>query len=129
MLSITNNSIKHQSFVYTQLNNQKILFSNSSIQFSIGRQFKCQTVLFELKIGPYQVLPLRAKVGLGSNSNEVFCIPQSYSNTEALSTDCLVSYPGHSLRVSSNSVKMQSVYSTAVWAFITSVIKSIRADL
>ena len=35
LLCITNNSIKHQSFIYTQLN-VKI------VQFSISRQFKCK---------------------------------------------------------------------------------------
>ena len=42
--SIANNSIKHQSFGYTQLNDQVVLFQ--TIQFSISTQFKCQTVLF-----------------------------------------------------------------------------------
>ena len=60
---ITNNSIKHQSFVYTQLNDQTVLFQ--TIQFSISTQFKCQTVLFDPEIGPYQVLALWARVDLG----------------------------------------------------------------
>ena len=29
-------------------------------------QFKCQTVLFDPQIGPYQVLPLRVRVNLGA---------------------------------------------------------------
>ena len=37
--------------------------------------------------------------GPGSNGNEgVFCIPQSLSITGTSPSDCLVSYPGHSLR-------------------------------
>ena len=36
LLCIINNSIKHQSFVYTQLNDQIILFQ--TIQFSISQQ-------------------------------------------------------------------------------------------
>ena len=40
LLCITNNSIKHQSFVYTQLNVKTVLFQ--TIQFSISTQFKCQ---------------------------------------------------------------------------------------
>ena len=36
-----------------------------TIQFSINRQFRCQTVLFDPLIGPYQVLPLRARVDPG----------------------------------------------------------------
>ena len=62
MLCITNNSIKYQSFVYTQLNVKTILFP--PIQFCITSQFKCQTVLFDLSIRPYQLLPLLARVGL-----------------------------------------------------------------
>ena len=34
---ITNNSIKHQSFIYTQLNDQTVLFQ--TIQFSISLLF------------------------------------------------------------------------------------------
>ena len=108
MLFNSNNSIKHQSFVYTQLNDQTVLFQ--SIQFSMwtkltsskygyvlltiqlnvshlftelndqtvllqsfvwtqfifkSTQIKFQTVLFDPQIGPYQVLPLRARVDLG----------------------------------------------------------------
>ena len=44
--SIANNSVRHKSFICTQ--------------------FKCQTVLFDPKIGPYQVLPLWACVDLGA---------------------------------------------------------------
>ena len=36
ILCITDNSIKHQSFVYTQLNDQAVLFL--IIQFSISQQ-------------------------------------------------------------------------------------------
>ena len=46
---------KYQSFVYAQLNDQTVLFQ--TIQFS--HLFECQTVLFDLSIGPYQVLSLR----------------------------------------------------------------------
>ena len=37
LLCITNNSFKHQSFVYTQLNDQTVLFL--TIQFSISYLF------------------------------------------------------------------------------------------
>ena len=66
LLTITNNSNKHQSFAYKQINDQTVLFQ--AIQFSmllVCIQFKCQTVLFDLKIRPYQVLPLRTRVDLG----------------------------------------------------------------
>ena len=52
--------------------------------------------------------------GPRSDGNEgVLCIPQSSSITGTLPSDCLVSYPGHSLEESYPYSKMQSVYSTA----------------
>ena len=60
--------------------------------------------------------------GLGSNGNEgVLYIPQSSSITWTSPSDCLVSYPGPSLRRSYPSAEMQSVYSTAPadWAMFT----------
>ena len=63
------NSVEHKSFVYTQL--------------------RCQTVLFDPLIEPYQSRP-------GSDGNEgVRRIPQSSSVTGASLSDCLMSYPGH----------------------------------
>ena len=48
LLCITNNSIKHQSFVYTQLNDQTVLFQAIKLSTSlVCIQFKCQTVLFD----------------------------------------------------------------------------------
>ena len=37
-----------------------------TIQFRISTQFKYQTILFNLMIWPYQVLPLRVRVDLGA---------------------------------------------------------------
>ena len=55
LLCITKNSISH---LFTQLKDQTVLFQ--AIQFSISHLFalnsKFQTVLFDLWIGPYQVL-------------------------------------------------------------------------
>ena len=48
LLCITNNSIKHQSFVYAQLNDQTDLFL--TIQFNnsfVCIQFECQAILFK----------------------------------------------------------------------------------
>ena len=45
LLFITKNSIKHQSSVYIQLNDQMVLCQ--TIKFSINTQFKWQTVLFD----------------------------------------------------------------------------------
>ena len=63
LLCITSDSIKHQSFVYTQLNYQIVLFL--TIQFSmsfVSELFKCQIVLFDPLRGPFQVPSLQARV-------------------------------------------------------------------
>ena len=50
--------------------------------------------------------------GPGSKDNDVeFSIPQSPRITGALLSECLISYPGHSLGNSIPFAKMQSVYS------------------
>ena len=52
--------------------------------------------------------------GPASDANEgVRCIPQSSSITGASPSDCLVSYPGHSLEQSYPSAEMQSMYFAA----------------
>ena len=55
---MTNNSIKHQSFVYTQLNDQTALFLK--IRFSVIHLFahslNSQTILIDPQIRLYQVL-------------------------------------------------------------------------
>ena len=96
----TNNSIKHQSSVYTQLNDQTVLIQCrlghqsfvytqlnikvifQSIQFSLSTEFKCQTVLFDPLIGPHQVLPLRARVDLGAIAMKGY---SAFSKAQALS--------------------------------------------
>ena len=51
---------------------------------------------------------------LGSSGNKgVLRIPQSFRITGVSPSDCLVSYPGHSLGESYPSAEMQLVYSTA----------------
>ena len=57
--------------------------------------------------------------GPGGNGNEgVLCIPQGPSITRTSSSDCLLSYPVHSLGASYPSAEVQSVYSKtpADWA-------------
>ena len=54
LLCITNYSIRHQSFVYIQVNERSF----------VCIQFKCQTVLFDAYIESYQVLPLQARLNL-----------------------------------------------------------------
>ena len=68
---------------------------------------------------PYWGATTPGQSGPRSNGNEgVLHISQSSSITRASLSDCLVSYPGHSLRESYPSVEMQSMYSTALadWA-------------
>ena len=60
---------------------------------------KYQTVLFDPLIGPYQVLPIQVRVGLG---------PMAISKGSP--SGCLVSYPGHSLGESYFFAKMPSVF-------------------
>ena len=59
--------------------------------------------------------------GPGSDGDvEVLRIPQSSSITKASPSDCLVSYPDHSLGESYPFAEIQSVYSTAPadWAIV-----------
>ena len=57
---------------------------------------------------------IQGQSGLESIGNEgVLCIPQCSGITGASPSDCLVSYPGHSLGESYPSAEIQSVYLTA----------------
>ena len=98
MLCIFSNSIQHQSFVYTQLNDQIVPFQ--AIQLSISRlftQFKCQTVLFDPLIGNIRCYPSgQSRPGI-NGYEEVVHIPQNSSITGASPSDHLVSYLGHLL--------------------------------
>ena len=110
-------------FVYTQLNVKSVLFQ--TIKFNINTVWMSKTVLFQtiqfsistqfISIWPiHRTLSGATTLGQsepGSDANEgVLCISQSSSITETSSSDCLVSYSGHS---SYPSAEMQSVYSTA----------------
>ena len=114
LLCITNNSIKHQSFVYTQLNDQTVLFL--TIQFSIRHLFVLSLnvkVLFDPYIGPFQALPLRVRVGLRAMAIKEHSTFLNFSITGALSSD-LVWNPENSFREGSYpSVEIQLMYSTA----------------
>ena len=69
-------------------------------------------VLFDPYIGPYQVLPLQARVDLGAMAMKgLSAFPQSSGITGTLPSRCLVLYPGYSLGESYPSAEMQSVYS------------------
>ena len=84
-----NTSIQHQSFVYTQLNNQIVLFQ--IIYFSRSHLFA-----LSLNVKQYNLTPSSATAPgqsePGSAGKEgVFCIPQSSSVTGASQLDCLMS--------------------------------------
>ena len=68
MLWITNNFIKHQLFVYTQLNDQTVLFQ--TIQLSISHLFKCQIVLFDPLAMTLSGATIPGQSEPGSNDNE-----------------------------------------------------------
>ena len=117
LLCVTYSSIKYQSFVYSELNDQTVLFQ--TIQFSISHlsAYSLNVKQFYLT---HRWIPIRY-YGPGSNSNEgVQRIPQSSSITEASLSGCLMLYPRHSLGggVPFLSAEMQLVYSTAAadWA-------------
>ena len=67
-------------------------------------------VLFDSFIGLYQVLPLWARLELGAIAMKGYA---AFLIAKASRLDCLVSYPGHSLRECYPSAEMQSVYSAA----------------
>ena len=75
-----------------------------SIQFSIRTQFS--------SIWPID-RTLSGTTSLGQNGPESNGISQNFSITGTSSSNCLVSYPGHSVGWSYPSAEMQSVYSTA----------------
>ena len=87
---------------------QKVLIQ--TIQFNISMQL----VWFNPYIGPLSGATTPGQSGPGSNVNEgMLCIPQSSNITGTSPSDCLVSYPGHSLGESYPSAEVQLVYSTA----------------
>ena len=115
LLSNTNNSIKHQPFVYIQLNDQIVLFQ--TIQFSISHLFALILNVKQFYLTHRKDLTGATTPGQSeprSDANEgVHHIPLSFGIREASPSDSLVSYPGHSLEESYISTEMQLVYSTA----------------
>ena len=90
LLCFTNNSFKNQSFVYTHIKEQTVLFQTIQIE--------SQTVLFDSLIRPIRCS--HSKSGWSVSSGRVFRISQCSGVTEASPSDCLVSYAGYSLRES-----------------------------
>ena len=104
---------------------QTILFQ--AIQFSIILQFSSIWLIDRTLSGA----TTSGLSGPGSDGNEgVLRIPQSSSITWASPSDCLISYPGHSLVGSYPSAEKQSVYSTspADWAISWGVFSAIIDD-
>ena len=87
-----------------------------------------QIVLFDPSIGPYQVLPLWARVD--QRIKQGLRVPQSSSITEASPSDYIVSYPGHLLEESYPFAEMHLVYSAAPtnWARRIGVKKLVYDD-
>ena len=115
LLYITNNSMKHQLFVYIQLNDQTVLFLtiqfNLSHLFALSLNLKSSTRLIDRTLSGSTTL---GQSGPGSNSNEgVLHIPQWSSITGALPLNCLMSYLRHLLEKFYSSAEMWSVYSIA----------------
>ena len=100
------------------LDAKTVLFQ--AIQFSISTQFSSIWPIDRTLSGA--TTPDQS--GPGSDSNEeVLHISQTSNITGASPSDCLVSYPGHSLAggwgVLTPSAEMQSVYSTAPADWVT----------
>ena len=80
-------------FVHTQSNVKTVIFQ--AIQFIISTHFSCIRAID----GTLSGATTAGQSGPGSDVNEgVVCILQSSHITGASPIDCLVSYPGHSLR-------------------------------
>ena len=96
MLCITNNSIKYQSFVYIQLNDQTILFQ--IIQFSINHLFAQSLNVKQFYLTHRSGATIQGQSEPGSAGDEgLLHILQTSSITGASLSDCLMSYPGHLL--------------------------------
>ena len=113
MLCIINNSIKHQSFVYTQLNDQKVLFQviylSISHFFAFSLNVKVNSSIWSID----RILSGANTPGQnGPGNKRVLRISHSSCITGASPSDWSISYPGHSWW-SCSSVKKQSVHSIA----------------
>ena len=91
LLCISNNSMKHQSFVYTQLNDQTVLYL--TIQFSISHLLALSLMSNSSTWtidGILSGATILGYSGLRSDGNEgVLCIPQSSRCTGVSLSDCL----------------------------------------
>ena len=97
-----------QSFIYTESNLKTVLFQ--TIQFRISMQFSSIWPIDRTLSG---ATTLGQSGPRSDGSKEILRIPQNVSLTWASPSDCLMSYPGHSLGKFYPSADMQSVYSIA----------------
>ena len=103
--SISNNLVWHKNTVSIS---KTVPFQ--TIQFTISTQSNSIRAMDRTLSGTTTL----GQSGPGSNGNkDVLHIPQSSSIYGDSSSDCLVSYPGHSFGESYSSTEMPSVYSTA----------------
>ena len=88
---ISNNSIKHLLFVYTQMIDQTILYLTlqSCLSFNYA-QFKCQIFLFDPLIRAYQVLQFWIRVDLGVMAMKGYSTFQKAPGIEPSPSDYLV---------------------------------------
>ena len=127
LLCITNNSIKHQSFVYTQLIDQTVQFLIIQVSISTVKISDSSIWLID---GTLSSATTQGQSGPGRNNNEeVLRIPQSSSVIGASPLDCLLSYPRRLLGESYPSAEMQSVYFAApvdgaIYMYINEVQKN-----
>ena len=98
MLCITNNSIKHKSYVYTQLNHPTALFQTS--QFSMSHLFSHSLNLSFIwsidRTLSGATTPGQSGPRLDGNEG-VLHFPQSWNIIGASATGCLMSYSGRLL--------------------------------
>ena len=99
-------------FLHTVKGFQVLLCNSNNLTSVICLQFKCQTILFDHIDRTRCRATTSVHRPVSDDNKGELCIPQS-SKTGASPSDCLVSYPKHSLREFYSSVEMQSVYSTA----------------
>ena len=116
LLFNTNYSIECYLFVFTLLNGSKYCYVSITNQLNICHlfiQFKCQTVLFDLKMRHYQVLTLEVKVNLAAMAVKMYSkfpkVPRLAPHHQIV--ECL--YPGFSIVGTYPSAEIQLAYSAA----------------
>ena len=88
MLCISNNSVKHQSFIYAQLDDQTVIFPK--IQFNKSRLFTLSLNVAQSYL-TLSVAATESQNGPWSNGNEgAVHIPQISSFTGVSQSDCFL---------------------------------------